>query len=419
MLRGIIRTSWFILLPASVAILTIVIAQKADPATANLLLRAIRQQPVPCGIALYALMHVIVHWSWPRLPFSNWGEPIELQRLTREERVKYDAAVQLISDSELILKKHRSAIESKVPASARTEVKERLQQLRESMLLETLDVEKFESAYAEAVSSVDKNLSRWRKGVFEEYLQALVVAFLIAIALRTQAIEPFQIPSSSMLPTLQIGDHVFVNKLIYGFRVPFTKVRLFPNMPPDRGEVVVFEFPELNAEGGHDDYIKRVIGHPGDTIEVEEGQLRINGWLQPRCRVGELHFTDNEHKIERVADLYMDFLGEHRYLTLHQLDHEAEHQGPFHVNQGELFMMGDNRTNSHDSRAWGGAPFDNVRGRAGYIWFPAPRMGIDLTQDVIVPENQLSPELRAGLERCAKEAPPAAQSLPPAASAAQ
>ena len=115
--------------------------------------------------------------------------------------------------------------------------------------------------------------SHVKKGIIREYVEAIVVAVLIALCLRSFVIEAFKIPSGSMIPTLKIGDHIFVNKFIYGLRIPYTKIRFFQFRTPKRGEVIVFIFPNDNSK----DYIKRVVGTPGDTLEMKQGTLFING----------------------------------------------------------------------------------------------------------------------------------------------
>src|SRR3989344_2674115 len=125
----------------------------------------------------------------------------------------------------------------------------------------------------------ENNSKKKNKGsVFREYAEAIIVAVGVALILRAFVVEAFKIPSPSMVPTLRIGDHIFVNKFVYGFRIPFTKKKFFQWRQPKRGEVIVFIFPEDPSK----DYIKRVIGIPGDKIQIRSDDIFINGEKVPR-----------------------------------------------------------------------------------------------------------------------------------------
>src|SRR5262249_31553650 len=132
------------------------------------------------------------------------------------------------------------------------------------------------------------------------------IAVAVALILRAFVVEAFKIPSGSMIPTLMIGDHIFVNKFTYGPLIPWTDKRLFSRMPPARGDVMVFKFPENKTQ----DFIKRVIAIPGDTLEAVDGRPIINGWLVPHCYVGPYHYEG------RAAELYVEYLEDKTYFTL-------------------------------------------------------------------------------------------------------
>ncbi|MHB8381038.1 MAG: signal peptidase I [Candidatus Binataceae bacterium] len=192
-----------------------------------------------------------------------------------------------------------------------------------------------------------------RKSVLREYAEALGIAMLLALLIRTFFIQAYEIPSGSMEPTLLVGDHILANKLVYGFRMPDSIFGLTPGglpyghylfrlEPVHRGDVVVFVYPRNPTE----DYIKRVIGIPGDVVQVKAGKVWLNGAPMPDPHA---HFEvpDNQRSAASVRDYF----------------------GPVTVPPGNLFMMGDNRDDSSDSRFWGFAPQDNVEGRAMFIYW--------------------------------------------------
>jgi len=187
------------------------------------------------------------------------------------------------------------------------------------------------------LSNVGKN-----KSVVREYVEAIVIAVLLALFVRTFVVQAFKIPSGSMLPTLQIGDHLLVNKFSYGVKLPVTGTVLFSRSGPARGDVVVFRFPRDRSL----DYIKRVIGIGGDTIEVRDKQVFVNG--------------------EKVAD-------PHAHFTSHEIMSAAggpkDNFGPVTVPEGKIFVMGDNRDNSYDSRFWGFVDLRDVLGKAFIIYW--------------------------------------------------
>jgi signal peptidase I len=181
-----------------------------------------------------------------------------------------------------------------------------------------------------------------RKGKVREYVEAFAVALLIALLVRTLVIQAFKIPSSSMEDTLLIGDHIFVNKFLYGYHIPYTKGRVLRFSAPQRGDIIVFVFPEDTSK----DFIKRVIGVPGDTIEVRQKRVFLNG-------------RPLEEKYVRYAD------GD----RIDGFIRSRDNLPPVRVPPGKLFVMGDNRDRSYDSRFWGFVDLDAVIGKAMFIYF--------------------------------------------------
>ncbi|NOZ94696.1 MAG: signal peptidase I [Acidobacteria bacterium] len=193
-----------------------------------------------------------------------------------------------------------------------------------------------------------------RKSVTREYYEAILVAVILALFVRTFVFENFKIPSGSMENNLLVGDHLVVNKFIYSPHWNTPIDRLFPQREPRRGDVVVFKFPEDPRR----DFIKRCIGLPGDVIEIHEKKLYLNGKLQ-----------NEPYVIHKDPNVYPDSPMVPPSLRL------RDNFGPFTVPDGTIFCMGDNRDNSLDSRFWGPVPRSYLKGRAVIIYwsYEAPR----------------------------------------------
>lgn len=187
------------------------------------------------------------------------------------------------------------------------------------------------------MNSVEKN-----KSVVREYVEAIVVAVLLALFVRTFIVQAFKIPSGSMLPTLQIGDHLLVSKFSYGVRLPVIGTSLISRQGPAHGDVVVFRFPRDRSL----DYIKRVVAIGGDTIEVRDKQVLLNG---QQVENPHAHFTSH--------DIMSSAAG------------PRDNFGPVTVPDGKIFVMGDNRDNSYDSRFWGFVDLQDVLGKALIIYW--------------------------------------------------
>jgi signal peptidase I len=177
------------------------------------------------------------------------------------------------------------------------------------------------------------------KSVVREYAEAFALAILLALAIRTFVVQAFKIPSGSMIPTLSIGDHILVNKFVYGIKLPFTDQILVPLSTPKHGDIVVFKYPEDESK----DFIKRVVGEPGDLVEVRNKTVYVNGAL-----------ADTTH-IQHVDPL------------VHQ--DRRDYFGPVTVPPGSYFVMGDNRDQSLDSRFWGFVKLNKIRGKAFLIYW--------------------------------------------------
>lgn len=359
---------------------------------------------------------------------------------------KASLARKVDKEARVLLKEARRGVaryRDKLKPPVRDEIERRIEALAQAR--ESGDQEAIRAALMPLDELVDDHLAMARKSPMREYAESIGIAILIAIMLRGFVVEAFKIPSGSMLPTLEIGDHIFVNKVVYGMRIPFTKTKLFGWRSPERGEVIVF----INPCTPEKDYIKRVVAVAGDTVEVRCDQLYVNGELVP------YEYVDDEGRCQhwdhtRIGDdwhmepcsLYRETVGDRTYEVIHPPErpeimkkllagerpngidlgyhdfptsrgvpdcapHEDqrspeqrersrgrielskperdEYDGPcapvrrYVVPDDHVFVMGDNRDNSHDSRAWGSVPIENIKGKALFIWWskkPAKEGGI-------------------------------------------
>ena len=203
-----------------------------------------------------------------------------------------------------------------------------------------------------------------------ETFRALVFAVLIALGIRSFVVEPFKIPSGSMIPTLLVGDYILVNKSAYGIRMPVTGKQLIPLGEPKRGDVIVFRYPDDPRV----DYIKRVVGMPGDTVEMREGRLWLNGQKVERDGLQPYSYLDLNHSRERRKRLYREINPEEVSYNIVLAPEDKIRsdprnpawQGSWKVPKDRYFMMGDNRDDSKDSRLWKNSFVgpEQIKGRA-------------------------------------------------------
>lgn len=181
-----------------------------------------------------------------------------------------------------------------------------------------------------------------KKSKIQEYVEAIIIAILIALFVRTFIVQAFKIPSGSMKPTLLVGDHLLVNKFVYGVKIPFIRTTLIPVSDPQRDDVVVFIYPEDRSK----DFIKRVIAVAGDTIEIRNKKIFING--KPYRDVHGVNVDD--------------------FIVPGSVQ-PRDNFGPVTVPPGKIFVMGDNRDQSYDSRFWGFVDLKDVLGKAFIIYW--------------------------------------------------
>ena len=192
-----------------------------------------------------------------------------------------------------------------------------------------------------------------------EHARAFFPIFLIVLLLRSFLIEPFRIPSGSLEPTLQVGDFVAVNKFAYGLHLPVLETRILPISNPKAGNIAVFRWPPNPSFN----YIKRVVGVPGDAISYHNKQLTINGKLMPQKFI---EYTVDESSGKAVAKYQEDLNGAIHDIYINPKERPIDFEVT--VPKGHYFMLGDNRDDSADSRYWGFLPEENLRGRAFLVW---------------------------------------------------
>ena len=217
-------------------------------------------------------------------------------------------------------------------------------------------------AYWLYLKSVHQPYDEEKEPLLVEYARSFFPVVLIVLLLRSFLVEPFRIPSGSMMPTLLIGDFILVNKFSYGVRLPVLNNKIIEVGEPERGDIVVFRFPKQPTV----DYIKRVIGLPGDRIAYFDKKLYVNGQPIKQTSLGRYqgvgqgtNMTGAEHLEEDLTGVKHSILINHGVPTVEDV---------FVVPKGQYFVMGDNRDNSNDSRYWGTVPEANLVGKAFFIW---------------------------------------------------
>ena len=180
-----------------------------------------------------------------------------------------------------------------------------------------------------------------KKSLLWEYVEAIITALILALLIRTFVVQAFKIPSGSMIPTLLIGDHILVNKFLYGTQIPFTDKKILIFREPEKGDVIVFKYPENPTK----DFIKRVIATEGDTIEEKNKVVYVNG--EPVTETYAYHYDSTMHSGSDPRDTF----------------------GQIRVPKDKIFVMGDNRDHSYDSRFWGFVDEKEVKGKAFIIYW--------------------------------------------------
>ncbi|MGK4001957.1 signal peptidase I [Sorangium sp. So ce1036] len=440
LLRFLFHLVWIGLVPFALAVVNVWLLTPPPGGSAQPLRVFVGEQQIPAGIVLFTIFAMILWRFRHELPFASAIGVGGRRDIPPKARARFEDAAALLEEAHRILRSRKREVERELTSGEREQVTQAIAALERAMTADTFDADEFDAAHGRADRVIGEHLGRWRKGEMREYAESIGIAVAVALILRAFVVEAFKIPSGSMIPTLMVGDHIFVNKFTYGPLIPWTDQRLFPRLPPARGDVMVFKFPENKEQ----DFIKRTIATPGDTLEAVNGRPILNGWLVPHCHVGPYRYEG------RQAELFVEFLGDKSYLTLYDANPDETMceesndcgpghtcragvcgmlQGPFKVAADEVWVMGDNRHNSHDSRSWrgglgAGVPFEYIKGRAMFVWMSfGPGGGI--AQDRLFVNVMGRPKLpgsheaslQAGLDRCLRERPPVSETTPPPAPA--
>jgi signal peptidase I len=204
-----------------------------------------------------------------------------------------------------------------------------------------------------------------KKNFYKEWIEPFLIAAVVALFIRQFAVEAFKIPSGSMIPTLLIGDHLLVNKFLYGPRIPFMDARFFSGSQPKRGDIIVFKFPENEDKN----FIKRVVGVPGDKIEIRNGILRVNDEPVALKELKAGDVSEEPAPLYGRPKLYEERLGSVQHQIQYLMDQQGKQYGPVTVPPESVFVMGDNRDNSQDSRVWKFVKFDKILGKALILYW--------------------------------------------------
>jgi signal peptidase I len=377
---------WFLALPAAVSVLLVVLA--AD-------LGWIDEWAPWHFLMAFAVLEIVALGFRDRMPRMH-SERVSrhrsnMRKIRREVR-------RVVKETKGLLRKHGHRIDEEVRADMERDIETLRVAIKDGpddtvvKVFRHLDLE------------VEKHLAFARKSTMREYAESIGVAVLVALFLRAFVVEAFKIPSGSMIPTLEVGDHIFVNKYVFGIQVPWTTIKFLEHVrEPRRGEIIVFRYPRDTSK----DFIKRIVGIAGDKIEMRRTQLYVNDRPVPRCLVGEYAYEEQNsitHQIERKdSDLYVEFTGNLPHVTIYDRDNYRRDVGPWHVKSGEVFVMGDNRDNSHDSRYWQGVPLSYIKGRALFIWWSNASVGgvrLDRVGHWIMGEPMVASAVTPGVTRC-------------------
>ena len=304
---------------------------------------------------------------------------------SQEKRIE-SSAKQTISSIKMVLRNKDGLIDE----SVKNIFDEKIAAIENS--LESKNIEDTAKLSEELKGLETEHLSKFIKSKLRQNLESLLIALALALFVREFIIQPFKIPSGSMIPNLLVGDHLLVTKFMYGTKIPFTNIQILPGIKDiEYGDVVVFIYPngdrEPSKKGVH--YIKRVVGLPGDSINIKNKNLYINGKSIPLEYVSS-YDSVNLHTSAYVDEYEEDLFGK-KHKVLYKNGKKGTDKGifiPFEkIPDKHYFVMGDNRDNSRDSRYWGLVPFENISGKAlltHWSWVDPTKMVSDVRWDRIL-----------------------------------
>ncbi|MCK9523448.1 MAG: signal peptidase I [Proteobacteria bacterium] len=333
-------------------------------------------------LLLFALLVILIYSARDHLPF--WQDRDENSPANRSRRLRTGKS--LARRLKKLIKKYQKRLST----TARKDLDAALNDLEAAI------EDKKDGEINAIANRIEKHIEKYmpfsKRSLFWEYFESIGAAVLIALLLRLFAMEAFKIPSESMVPTLMVGDHIFVNKYHYGLSIPFQNKRIIRFYEPAYGDVIVFAKPSLAEQGlpltayyadaidpndmAGEDFIKRIIALPGDKVEIRESVVYVNDRPIPRCPAGRALFKSRDYLtadtwMDEELDLWIERHGAHTYTVVEEpfLDNYPAEVVP----EGHVFVLGDNRDHSSDSRYWGTVPIDNIKGRASVIWWSNKR----------------------------------------------